>query len=274
MLPQQQTCLTIRPASEDTTNSLPQHDEFSLVRRTFSVVSILSAVGLLVVQTRRVILSIDEFHWSIPLAVVAGALAADFLSGLVHWAADTWGSESMPIIGRRLLHPFRVHHVNPDDFLRRRFIDTNGDVAFIVVPILAAACLLPLATAADLACAVFVTAFCAVGLLTNQTHQWAHMANPPLPVRALQKSGVILGRRAHAQHHFPPYVDHYCIATGWCNWPLTAIDFFRRLERLVSRVTGHQPRHDEEVFRADVQARAQVQRANDLAVEQDRAHES
>ena len=62
--------------------------------------------------------------------------AADFGSGLVHWAADTWGRDDLPVIGRRLLVPFRVHHVNPDDFLRRRFVDTNGDVAFLAVPVL------------------------------------------------------------------------------------------------------------------------------------------
>ena len=36
-------------------------------------------------------------------------------------------------IGPRLLVPFRVHHVNPEDFLRRRFVDTNGEVAAITL---------------------------------------------------------------------------------------------------------------------------------------------
>ena len=73
--------------------------------------------------------------------------AADFASGLVHWGADTWGRADLPVIGPRLLVPFRVHHVNPDDFLRRRFVDTNGDVAALAIPLLLALLRMPLETA-------------------------------------------------------------------------------------------------------------------------------
>jgi hypothetical protein len=218
-------------------------------------VALATAAVLLVWSLYRICAVAIPLSWWLLPVTVAGMIAADLLSGLVHWTADTWGSESMPVIGRRLLHPFRVHHVNPDDFLRRRFIDTNGDVAMLVIPILAMALLLPLGNQGGLAAAVFLAAFSGVGLLTNQVHQWAHMPRPPALVRFLQDWRVILSREEHARHHRPPYAAYYCIATGWCNRPLAGIDFFKRLERTVTRLTGLSPRQDDAVFQ-DVAARA------------------
>lgn len=34
------------------------------------------------------------------LASFAGILSADFASGMLHWAADTWGSVEFPILGK------------------------------------------------------------------------------------------------------------------------------------------------------------------------------
>lgn len=37
---------------------------------------------------------------AVVLSAVCGILTADFGSGVVHWAADTWGSIELPIVGK------------------------------------------------------------------------------------------------------------------------------------------------------------------------------
>jgi plasmanylethanolamine desaturase len=231
---------------------LPIHLHIGWATRAFYLASCVIAFLLLAGLVYQIVTKSQVFSWYTLLAIPMGMFIADFLSGMVHWGADTWGSESMPILGKRLLHPFRVHHLNPADFLRRRFFDTNGDVAFLAIPFLLLALQLPLTTAASVFGAVLLTSFSAVGLMTNQIHQWAHMRKAPPPICWLQQLGIILSYEAHQQHHGPPFVQNYCIATGWCNRPLQAVQFFTRLERFITLCTGLQPRHDEQEFSQSV----------------------
>lgn len=232
----------------------PRHDELSITTRTIELASIFAAMGLLLAQALRFASASRLLEWWTPLAVAGGMIAADFTFGLVHWFADTWGSETMPLLGRRLLRPFRVHHVNPGNFLRRNFIDTNGDVAMVVIPFLLPGLFLPLDSTPARATFVFLAAMGLAALPTNQVHQWAHMPDPPRWVKHLQDLRLILSRREHARHHAAPYATHYCIALGWCNGALAKIDFFRRAERFVTKLTGLQPRADDTAFAAQIQA--------------------
>lgn len=235
------------------TELLPRHAEIYWPRRLLEFVWIVTALTLIVFHSASLALVIGRFPW-ILLAILAGFVTADFLSGLIHWTGDTWFSDTMPILGQRLLKPFRVHHVNPDDFLRRNVLDTNGDVAAIVIPFLIAVFWISATNPWSATLAVYVVSFCAAGLPTNQVHQWAHMKNPPTVIRWLQSSRLILSRRAHLKHHKAPHIDNYCIALGWCNPLLTAIDFFPRLEITVTQLTGLQPRHDDQKYYAALEA--------------------
>jgi Flp pilus assembly pilin Flp len=234
---------------------LPAHDEVGAGQVAFEIGCIACAVALVVIHILRLVQAHVSWSWSLLLAIACGAICVDFASGILHWFADTWFAESMPFLGRRLLRPFRVHHVNPDDFLRRNFVDTNGDVAMLCDLVMLAMLAIPLDRQAGRWWDVMLLAFCFAGLPTNQIHQWAHSTKPPRLVGWLQRRGMILSRSEHQRHHVPPYDDFYCIAIGWLNRPLSAIQFFRRLEALITRLTGLRPREDDTRFIDDVTER-------------------
>jgi len=225
--------------------ALPKHDVTGPLTRALEAASLAAAAALVVWNTARVAAEPAVLAWWLPAAVAAGALAADLASGLVHWAADTWGRESLPFLGPRFLRPFRVHHVNPDDILERGFVDLNGDVALLACPVLIGAALTPLGEDLSGALGVFLTAFGSFSLPTNQVHRWAHEARPPRFAVWLQSKGLILSREAHQKHHAAPHTSHYCIATGWCNEVLEALRFFPALETAITALFRTRPRSDE-----------------------------
>jgi hypothetical protein len=130
---------------------------------------IVVAALLLAAAAQRVSQQVERLHWWIPVALLIGVALADFASGVMHWAADTWGRAGMPMVGERVLLPFRVHHVNPDDILRRSFLDANGDVAALTIPALIALLFVPVHNEAGQIVSVAGTDCCAVGMLTNQS---------------------------------------------------------------------------------------------------------
>jgi hypothetical protein len=225
--------------------NVPAVQPLTGVRWCVSAASMACAVALAAAYGLHLVSAIDVVQWWVPLAVLSGMVAADFCSGVVHWAADTWGRDDLPVVGPGLLVPFRVHHVNPDDFVSRSFVDTNGEVAIPAALMLAGAFAIPLHTGAGSFAAVFALAYCGVGMMTNQIHQWAHCPQAPAAVRIAQRAGLILGPSDHAVHHARPYHARYCITTGWCNAALDSLAFFRRLEQLITWLTGVRPRHDD-----------------------------
>jgi len=172
------------------------------------------------------------------LAAVCGWVAADLLSGLVHWSFDTWGSVHTPVLGERFIRPFREHHWDPAAMTRHDFVETSGSSCLAALPAVMATALLPLVSPA----AIFVQAvllFTALGvLLTNQCHRWAHLPAERVPrlVRVAQRLRLILRPEEHLKHHARPFDSHYCTASGWLNAPLQAIAFFRGLERCIGAV--------------------------------------
>lgn len=169
--------------------------------------------------------------WLAALAAFGGLCLADFVSGIVHWSADTYGSPTMPIFGG-FVRTFREHHADQVDITRHDFIETNGDVCIFSAPVHLGV-LLWVESAFALCCVLGVF----VGSYTNsQIHKWAHSDERPHLLRLLQRARLVLSPAHHARHHDRPHLSHYCITTGWMNGVLDRTRFFRKLEWLLLKL--------------------------------------
>jgi ubiquitin-conjugating enzyme E2 variant len=172
-------------------------------------------------------------------------LAADLLSGFVHFLADNFGSAEMPVIGPNFIDAFREHHVDPEGITTHDFIDTNGNnslaslsfvgMVWLAVPVET--------TVAGYLFGAFFLMLCFATFLTNQFHKRAHMGEPPSLVVWLQRRGLILSSEHHDIHHTSSYDTYHCITVGVWNPLLDRTRFFERTERLLRRVLpGTDPR--------------------------------
>lgn len=226
--------------SEKAANGSSHPSEFPL--QPIEVISVLAALGLVVAHLVRFVQVPGLSWWVVGLVAILGLFVADFVSGVIHWAGDTWGDEQSPVLGRRFIRPFRFHHAHPLDMLKSHFFTTNGDTALASLPFLVAPFFVPMETQAGRLTAVFLWSVGAWGMWTSQFHQWAHMKSPPRVVRVLQRCGLLLRPDHHRRHHKSPFAVNYCITTGWCDPLLTHLRFFPALEWVVTRLTGLQPR--------------------------------
>ncbi len=211
----------------------------------------------------------DAWEWPhlIPLSFLIGLLGADFISGLVHWMADTWGTPDTPFVGKTLIRTFREHHVDQKAITRHDFIETNGSNMWGGSSMLTFALIIgggdrlhALAQGSLLFFASFVA-------LTSQIHRWAHMDSPPLIVRGLQSSRMLLTAHHHERHHTAPFDRSYCITCGWLNQPLHSIRFFRTLEDLITALTGALPRQDDIGKEAAIAVAQQVEEEEHAPIE-------
>ncbi|GAB4424583.1 MAG: fatty acid desaturase CarF family protein [Turneriella sp.] len=201
----------------------------------------LDAAALLLFTAGVIYLLIDtlaarNIPGGIVLLVIAltAYLAADLVSGIVHFLADNFGNAETPLVGRMFVFPFREHHNDPLAITRHSFLETNGASCLVALPLLFATIAFT-DGAEQAALRLWIFSFLLAVFFTNQIHKWAHMVNPPRAVRFLQSCRLILSPRSHAIHHTAPHDSYYCITAGWLNLPLARSGVFSHIARLLGK---------------------------------------
>ena len=226
----------MEPAAQPDARTSPCH-------RGVEISAIVAFFLLTALLAERVLANASAGKWfGIALGILVGFVAADFVSGMVHWIGDTWGDSSWPVLGPGLIRPFREHHVDPLAITRHDFVETNGNSSIGSVILLGLGLSLPPAGPLGTLLCAAVLSLASWLFATNQIHKWAHASNRPAPVDWLQKRRWILAPEHHGVHHSAPFDRYYCITTGWLNPVLTRFGFFPALERWIQRATGAMPR--------------------------------
>jgi len=183
--------------------------------------------------------------WMIVTASVLSMAFSDIFSGLLHWAADTWGNMETPVV-KSFIRSFREHHVDPFGITRHDVVETNGDNCLALLPIVWLLLLVGTPTTdSEMFILVFAMNVAFWTVVSNQIHKWAHMLTPPPVVAGFQSMHIILNRKEHQVHHHTPFDRYYCITTGWLNPLLASFAFWKRMEMFITEITGVKPRLDD-----------------------------
>lgn len=173
------------------------------------------------------------------LEFIVTMLAIDFVSGLVHWAEDTFGKESTPVLGRWIVTPNVIHHEHPTAFTEKSWLQSSWDLLLATVIILIICWFAGVLT-------WHVWLFCFLGANANQLHKYAHLPKESIPllVRVPQKLRLIQGPKDHALHHIGEKNEAYCVITPYLNPVLDKLRFWRILEWITVPLFGAPRRED------------------------------
>ena len=192
-------------------------------------------------------------YWLAALGIPLGLVFSDLVTGLLHWAADTYGSPETPVLGPSIVKGFRLHHSYARDITTHNLVTTVGTSCIFAVPVLLLCLglmwLMPYSNwLALIGC--WLTLLAGASVAANEFHKWAHQERPSTIARWLQRSRLVLEPSHHERHHTEPFNMHYCITTGWLNPLLNRIKFFRKLEAAL-RLLGIKTQLDKTRFRCE-----------------------
>jgi ubiquitin-conjugating enzyme E2 variant len=168
------------------------------------------------------------------LKCLAIIVAADFVTGLVHFWMDQYGREDMPFVGKHVVEINILHHRLPRNMLQKNYFQlTYTSWLLGLILVIVAGCLGVLGW--ELA---FLVVYAGNA---NQIHKWAHQSAKKngRVITALQRVGLLQSRRHHSHHHSAPYDQNYCILTDWLNPVLHRLRFWEGIVFCLRKVNIH-----------------------------------
>jgi len=190
--------------------------------------------------------------WTLAM-ILAGLYAADFVSGLLHWAFDTWFNERNNSV-RRMVLLVREHHIYPGRIFSYGIWYEAGVLSWFALvlswPLFTLTLmpgLLPAPERYSPAVAGVTVSLCVVFML--EFHKVGHRVRRGRLVRLLQRSRLLLSAEHHLRHHAREHDGYYCLINGWADLTLGSLGIFRALERILSAVTGAIPRENDREWR-------------------------
>lgn len=219
-----------------------------------NVLVIVTAGAYLVTNFANI--QLHPFSWLV--ALVSGYFLADFVSGIIHWAIDTWFSEQS--LGR-MVAIAREHHTHPRHVLEYRFVDhaTLGSVPSVLFfgPMMALVWLLPSTTAVYVG-VIWSFIITLTLLFGTSLHNLGHRQPQSRLLRILMMYRLVLSPKHHMVHHLGDQTVRYCVVNGWANPLCDHLGVWRGLEAVIMHMTDSIPRENDRKWQEHYQKTGEI----------------
>ena len=203
--------------------------------------------GLLYSNTQSVVnLFYNKFEQTNTFTLVIPLLAfhtVAFIVSFIHWFLDTWTTNN-DTVRKRLFNQAKTHHYYPGLVVKKGVFARNDDAIYGSIMFGIVFVLLNRYFAFSLNSMLYIHCLGLSSLVSLEIHRYAHMPIVEVPewIRGLQRTGIILSKESHYQHHNGQFNGSYDLMSGWMNNIVNASGLYPILERLVTRFVGLEPR--------------------------------